>query len=123
MFSKDLLMYKQEEIVAVPRYTSDSSGTVSANIIDLNKVFKNVTKINDSSLRYAFTGATIVNSSSVSFPKLTSVSTNGLDGVFSGISVSEFHFKSAARSSVEAATGYSSKFGSSNSSATIYFDL
>ena len=58
----------------------------------------------------------------MSFPKLTTLSTTGLDSAFDYCNkLTALHFKSSLRSTVEASTGYSNKFGATN--ATIYFDL
>lgn len=56
---------------------------------------------------------------SISFPKLTSV--NSLAGSFASSGITEIHFRQDMQSTIEALTGYSSKFGASN--ATVYFDL
>ena len=59
---------------------------------------------------------------SASFPALTSVGRNSLRNAFYECTgITELHFRADAKSVIENADGYSSKFGASN--ATIYFDL
>lgn len=63
----------------------------------------------------------------ISFPMLTTVATNSFGSstsslAFSGCSgLTEIHFRADMQATIEAMTGYSSKFGATSS--TIYFDL
>lgn len=65
------------------------------------------------------TGITIL-----SFPKLTTfINTYALNNMFSGATkLTEVHFRADMQATIEALTGYSSKFGAP-STCTIYFDL
>ena len=60
---------------------------------------------------------------SIFFPKLQEISkANALNNMFKNCTaLTEIHFRADMQATVEALTGYSSKFGASN--ATIYFDL
>ena len=83
--------------------------------------FPKLTSIGIYGLMYAFQGCTGI-TGNVSFPELSSISGYGLYNTFEGCSgITEIHFRADAQSTVEAASGYSSKFGATN--ATIYFDL
>ena len=111
--------------VSFPKLTSvDTHGlnTAFRGCTGIGSVsFPELTSVGNNGLNYAFYGCTSI-TGSVSFPKLTSVGNNGLYNPFSGCTgITEIHFRSDAQSTVEAASGYSSKFGASN--ATIYFDL
>lgn len=57
----------------------------------------------------------------ISFPKLQEVSNNALSNMFSGCKSMKIHFRADMQATIEALSGYSSKFGASSS--TIYFDL
>ena len=82
--------------------------------------FPALTTIDSYSLYYAFGRCTGI--TSVSFPALISVGNSGLQHAFYGCTgITSIHFRADAKSIIEAADGYSSKFDASN--ATIYFDL
>ena len=83
--------------------------------------FPNLTTIGSYGLMDAFNGCTGL-TGSVSFPNLTSVGRYGLNHAFYKCTgLTEIHFRADAQATIEAQTGYSSKFGAT--SATIYFDL
>ncbi len=69
----------------------------------------------------AFSGCTGLQS--ISFPSLTTITkSNVFTDAFNGCTgLTEIHFKASIQSTIEAQTGYSSRWGASN--ATIYFDL
>ena len=69
----------------------------------------------------AFSGCTGLQS--ISFPSLTTITkSNVFVDAFNGCTgLTEIHFKASIQSTIEAQTGYSSKWGATN--ATIYFDL
>ena len=83
--------------------------------------FPALTTIDSYGLYYAFRGCTGI-TGSISFPALTTIGSSGLADAFRVCTgITELHFRADAKSIIEAAGGYSSKFGASN--ATIYFDL
>ena len=99
----------------------DKNGNLTTCQGDLTGVFDEIKTISSGCLFYAFYNCTRI-TSSVSFPALTSVGSGGLADAFKGCTgITELHFRADAKSVIEAAGGYSSKFGASN--ATIYFDL
>ena len=80
---------------------------------------KNLKTLGSESLVRAFRGTKLI---TVSFPSLTSVQTNSFRDMFYNVStVTEIHFRADMQTTIEAMTGYSSKFGATN--ATIFFDL
>jgi hypothetical protein len=58
----------------------------------------------------------------MSFPSLTSVQSSSFNSTFNDCTaLTEIHFRADMQATIEAMSGYSSKFGATN--ATIYFDL
>ena len=69
---------------------------------------------------YAFKGCTSL--ATISFPSLTTFKFNSSSNTFSGCTaLTEIHFRADMQATVEALSGYASKWGATN--ATIYFDL
>ena len=105
----------------VPRVKLDKNGNLTTWQGKLTGVFDKIKTIGSGSLYYAFYNCTGI-TSSVSFPALISVGNSGLQHAFYGCTgITSIHFRADAKSIIEAADGYSSKFDASN--ATIYFDL
>lgn len=91
-------------------------GCTSLSSVD----FSSLESIGDSTMKYFFNGCTAL--TTISFPALTTVKSNSFTDCFKNCTaLTEIHFPSAMQSTIEASTGYSSKWGASN--ATIYFDL
>lgn len=82
--------------------------------------FPSLTTVGSSSFQYCFSGCTGL--TTISFPSLTTVKSNSFTNCFNNCTaLTEIHFPAAIQSTIEATTGYSSKWGATN--ATIYFDL
>ena len=82
--------------------------------------FPKLEVIGDYGLNNAFTACGPIEI--VNFPCLRSIGTEGLAEAFKYCnSITGIHFKAAYKSTIEATSGYSNKFGASN--AAIYFDL
>jgi hypothetical protein len=109
----------------------DLSSLQSVGTNGLSRVFFNCTGITTvdlsslqsvgvGGLQYAFNGCKKL--TTMSFPSLTSVQSNSLSNAFSSCSaLTEIHFRADMQATIEALTGYSSKFGATK--ATIYFSL
>lgn len=81
--------------------------------------FPLLTTIGSNGFVYALRWAKI---KTLSFPSLVDVKTNSFGTVAFGCDqLSEIHFRADMQATIEAMSGYSSKFGATN--ATIYFDL
>lgn len=83
-----------------------------------------LTEIQDFGMGGSFQGCTAL--TKISFPSLTFVGEKifgdaAYNYTFSFSSLTEIHFPAAIKSTIEALTGYSDKWGATN--ATIYFDL
>ena len=83
--------------------------------------FPALTTVGSSSLSGCFYGCKALKT--ISFPALTTVKSNSFgSSAFSGCTaLTEIHFRADMQATVEALSGYSSKWGATN--ATIYFDL
>lgn len=76
--------------------------------------------VDSQGLSYAFYGCTGL--TTISFPSLTSVETSSFSNAFQNCTnLVEIHFRADMQATIEALSGYDSKFGATN--ATIYFDL
>lgn len=81
---------------------------------------KNLKTVGSEAMNNAFRNTKLI---TISFPSLTSVQTNSFrEGMFRYVTtMTEIHFRADMQATIEAMTGYSSKFGATN--ATIFFDL
>lgn len=97
------------------RMFNSCSKLSSVNLDNLQLVF------GGGALDYFISGTQV---SSLSFPSLTSVTTaNAIQNMGNGASkLTEIHFRADMQATIEALTGYSSRFGAP-STCTIYFDL
>lgn len=82
--------------------------------------FPSLTTVGSSSFSYCFQNCTAL--TTISFPALTTVQSNSFTNCFKNCTnLTSIHFPASMQSTIEATTGYSSKWGATN--ATIYFDL
>lgn len=83
--------------------------------------FSSLQSVGAYGLQYTFQGCSGL--TTISFPSLTSVHTSSFSGAFySCQNLTEIHFRADMQATIEACSGYSSKFGAP-ATCTIYFDL
>lgn len=119
---KDIISFPKLETLGIGAFYqafSNSSKISSGNINTVS--FPSLTTVSAQSFNTCFSNCKWL--TNISFPSLTTFgNNNAFINAFNGCTnLTEIHFRQDAQTSVEALTGYSSKWGATN--ATIYFDL